>query len=54
MEPQRSGDLEEWRYGGEVWRSGGRVSMDVWRSEGRAGMQACRQGGLEARSRGKR
>jgi hypothetical protein len=30
MEPQRSGDLEVrrlWRYGGEVWRSGGRVGI---------------------------
>jgi hypothetical protein len=42
VEPQRSGDLEVWRlcrYGGEVWRSGGRVGMGVWR--------ACRYGGLE-------
>jgi hypothetical protein len=42
MEPQRSGDLEVWRlwrYGGEVWRSGGCVGMEVWR--------ACKYGGLE-------
>jgi hypothetical protein len=34
MEPQRSGDLEVWRlcrYGGEVWKSGGRVGMEIWR-----------------------
>jgi len=31
MEPQRSGDLEVWkfcRYGGEVWRRG----LEVWRA----------------------
>jgi hypothetical protein len=57
MELQNSGDLEVWRlwkHGSEAWRPGGRVGMEVWRACRRAGMQACRQGGLEARSRGKR
>jgi len=36
LETWRYGDC---RYGGEVWRSGGRVGMEVWRT--------CRYGGLE-------